>query len=162
MGRLRKTPAELAGQHQFQSIMDASHYARQLRAYLDYFHPDQILVLDFETLLSAPQGHLDAILRHIGAEPMGVPTLSAHNGNDELERVPKSMLRLTHGRLRPLLTRLVGPKMRGQLRRLMARGPRRGAPGFPDALLQSMRDDLAEDTRRLRHMTGQEFSKWSI
>ena len=57
---------------------------------------------------------------------------------------------------------MAGPALRGRLRRLLARGPARVAPAFPELLLQRMRDDLAEDAQRLRQMTGQEFARWSI
>lgn len=162
MGKLTETPEQMAGGHKYLSILDASSYAHQMDAYLQYFDRSQILVLDFETLLADPQGQLDAILAHIGASPMVVPELSQQNGNDELKRVPKSMLRLTQSRLRPILTTLFSPKMRGRLRRLMARGPVRSAPTFSEALLQRMRNELAPDTARLRQQTGQEFERWSI
>ncbi len=162
MGEVTQTPEQMAGGHEYLSILDASSYARQLEAYLEFFDPQQILVIDFESLIADPQGQLDIILRHIGAAPMAVPSLSRQNGNDELARVPKPLLRLTQSRLRPMLTALVGPRTRGRLRRLMARGPARVAPAFPEPLLARMRQDLAPDLARLRRMTGQTFPRWSI
>lgn len=162
MGLLDGTPEQMAGTDEYFHILDGSSYARQLDAYLEYFDPSQILVVEFESLLADPQPQLDAILAHIGAGPMDMPDLNAQNGNDELSRVPRPLLRLTQSRLRPVLTRLLGPGMRGRLRRLLARGPARKAPDFPEALLVRMRTDLAEDISRLRRMTGQDFTRWSL
>ena len=161
MGEIQETPEALAGGHEYFSILDASSYARQLDEYLRYFPASQILVIDFESFLAEPQRTLSAILDHIGATPMDAPPMTRQNGNDELQRVPKSVLRLTQGRLRPLLTTLLGPKLRGAARRLLARGPKRDSPAFPVALLQRVREDLEQDTARLRQMTGQEFAAWS-
>lgn len=162
MGELRETPAEMAGGHEYRSILDASSYARQLAAYHDYFPPAQILIVDFEQFIADPQPQIDAILHHIGAAPMTVPAMAQQNGNDELRRVPKPLLRLTQSRLRPLLTAAIGPRLRGRLRRLLARGPVRNAPAFPDSLRQAMHAELTPDVTRLRQMTGQEFRRWSI
>lgn len=162
MGELSDTPEQMARGPEYPRILDASRYARQIDNYLRLFDPGQLLVVDFDALLADPQGQVDRILAHVGAEPMVVPPPARQNGNDELSRVPKPLLRLTQSRLRPLLTAVAGPALRGRLRRLLARGPARVAPAFPELLLQRMRDDLAEDAQRLRQMTGQEFARWSI
>lgn len=167
MGELSETPEQMAGApdapgHEYLSILDCSSYARQLDAYRQHFDPEQILVLDFESLLAEPQRHLDSILRHIGAAPMAMPAMASRNANDELARVPKPLLRLMQGPLRPVLTRTFGPRMRSRLRGLLARGPARQAPDFPASLLVRIRADLSEDTARLRRMTGQEFSRWRV
>ncbi|MFT4013556.1 MAG: sulfotransferase [Paracoccus sp. (in: a-proteobacteria)] len=162
MGEVSETPAQMAGQHEYLSIMDTSHYARQLRAYHEVFRPEQILVVCFEDFIARPQQVLDRILAHIGAGPMAVPQMQKHNGNSELSRVPRPLLKLSHGPLRPLLTALMGPRLRGMLRSLLARGPKRESPRFPVALQQRMRDELREDIAELRRMTGQEFGQWSL
>ncbi|MTH64470.1 sulfotransferase family protein [Paracoccus shanxieyensis] len=163
MGEVTETPAQMAGGHEYFSIMDTSNYAAQLDAYLQYFDRSQILVIEFESLISAPQVHLDAILAHIGASPMQMPGMDRQNANDELERVPMAVLKLSQGRLRPLLTRLISPALRRRLRQMLARlGSARVAPCFPEPMLVTMRSELAPEVSRLRKMTGQEFSKWSI
>lgn len=162
MGELTDTPAQLLDTHEYFSILQASSYAQQLQEYLRYFAPDQILIVDFEAMIADPGPQLDRILRHIGAAPMPVPPLLRQNGNDELSRVPKPLLRLAQSRLRPLLTAVLGPRMRGRLRRLLARGPQRQPPAFPPAMIARLRQDLAADMAELRRMTGQEFARWSI
>lgn len=162
MGGIRETPVEIAGTPEYVSILEASCYARQLDGYLRHFRQDQILVVDLDDLLSAPQPALDRILAHVGAAPMAVPDLGSLNRSDELARVPGPLLRLAHGPLRPVLTAALGGRARGQLRRMLAWGPRRAPPEFPAALEERMRDELAGDAARLRRMTGQGFARWSV
>lgn len=162
MGELTETPQQILDQHEYFSILGGSSYARQLREYLKFFPAEQILVLDFESFIADPQPQLDRLLQHIGAAPMELPPMLRQNGNDELSRIPKPLLRLTQGPLRPLLTTLIGPRVRGRLRKLLARGPQRHPPAFPPEILARMKQDLAADMADLRGLTGQEFPRWSI
>lgn len=162
MGEVTMSPQQMLDGHEYFSIMDASSYARQLYEFRQVFAPEQILVIDFESFIADPQPQLDRLLAHVGAARMPVPEMLKQNGNEELSRVPKPLLRLAQSRLRPVLTALIGPRMRGRLRRIMARGPQRQPPAFPDAMLARMRSDLGTDMAELRRMTGQEFDRWSI
>lgn len=162
MGRITLLPEQLIGGPQYGGMIDASCYARQLTEYLRFFSFDQILVLDMESFLTQPQVHFDRILRHIGADPMPMPDSRRQNESRELARVPRPLLKLTQGPLRPVLTRIFGPAVRGRLRRLMARGPARRPPPFSASLRERLHDDLAEDAQALRRLTGQSFSHWSV
>lgn len=162
MGRITLTPEELVGGPQYQGMLDASRYAHQLQHYRAVFPAEQILVLDYESFIADPQPHYDVLLAHIGAPPMALPQARRQNESRELARVPKPLLKIAQGPLRPVLTRLMGPAVRGRLRRLMARGPARQPPVFPEALRARLRDELAEDAAALRQMTGQAFPHWSV
>lgn len=162
MGRITLPPEGLVGGPQYQGMLDASRYAHQLRHYHAVFPAEQILVLDYEGFTADPQRHYDALLGHIGAAPMVLPRARRQNESSELARVPKPLLKIAQGPLRPVLTRLLGPGLRGQLRRLMARGPQRQPPAFPEALRAQLCAELAEDAAELRRMTGQGFPLWSV
>lgn len=162
MGRITLPPEQLMHAPQYRGMIDVSCYARQLTEYLRFFRPEQILVQDLESFLAQPQLHFDRILRHIGAGPLPIPRSRRQNESRELARVPMPLLKLTQGPLRPMLTRLFGPKLRGRLRRLMARGPARPPPPFSASLRQTLQDELAEDAQTLRRLTGQSFSHWSV
>ena len=162
MGRITLLPEQLIGGPQYLGIVDASRYARQLTEYLHFFPADQIMVLEMESFLAQPQLHFDSILRHIGASPMPMPDTRRQNESRELARVPKPLLKLMQGPLRPALTRIFGPAVRGRLRGLMARGPARPPPQFSASLRDRLRDDLAEDAQALRRLTGQSFAHWSV
>ncbi|WP_155065346.1 sulfotransferase [Paracoccus limosus] len=162
MGRITLLPDQLIGGPQYEGMVDASRYARQLAQYHRHFPAEQILILDFESFRADPQPHYDALLRHIGAAPMPVPSARRQNESSELARVPKPLLKLAQGPLRPVLTRVFNPAVRGQLRRLMARGPARTPPEFTQKLRDHLCDDLTEDAATLRAMTGQAFPDWSV
>ncbi len=69
---------------------------------------------------------------------------------------------MAQGPLRPLLTAVLNQRVREKLRRMVAFGPRRKPPAFPESVLAQMRSDLAQDASRFREMTGLELSHWSI
>lgn len=162
MGELRTPPAELPQTHEYGSLIDASSYARQLDLWRKHFPDQAIMVVDFDQLISNPQEQMNRILQHIGADPMTVTSLKNHNDTAQLSRVPRPLMRLAHSRLRPLLTGLLDQRRRDRLRQLLAIGPGRRPPEFPDPLCARMRHDLVEDIMRFRRMTGMEFSRWSI
>lgn len=162
MGMALPPPAQLADTHEYLSILDISSYARQLDPWRALFGPKRILIVDFDALLADPQAQFDRICAHVGADPMPVAALAAHNATSELSRVPRPLLRLAQGPLRPLLTRLLDQRMRDRLRGLAAFGPDRKPPEFPAPLLARLRQDLAEDAARFRHLSGMDFPHWSV
>lgn len=162
MGRPLPRPEVLAGSDEYLSLIDISSYARQLDHWRKHVGDDQILIVDFDLLVAQPQSQIDRILAHVGAAPMPLGEAGAHNSAVQLSRVPRPLLRLAQGRLRPVLTRLLNQRLRDRLRRLSAIGPRRRAPEFPDHLLSRMRQDLASDAARFRQMTGMEFAHWTV
>lgn len=162
MGLPVDPPADLPDSHEYHSLIDASSYARQLDLWQAQFDPGQILIVDFDALVADPQRQIDRVLAHIGAEPMQIAALDRRNGAGELSRVPRPLLKLAHGPLRPVLTTLLGHRSREVIRGLLARGKRREPPVFPDAVLARMRADLAEDAARFRRMTGMEQAHWSV
>lgn len=162
MGQPLPEPRDLADSHEYLSLVDISSYAHQLDVWRRHFLDDQILIVDFDRLTAAPQAEIDRILAHVGASPMQVGEAGAHNSGSQLSRVPRPLLRLAQGPMRPVLTKLLNQGARDRLRRLSAIGPRRQPPAFPPSLIERMRRDLAPDAARLRKMTGMEFAHWSV
>lgn len=162
MGDMKVLPQNLMRTDEYDSLVDVSSYARQLQEWRAHFPDEAILIVDFDQLIAAPQEQLSRILAHIGAAPMQVTGLASHNDIAELSRVPRPLMRLAHGRLRPLLTALLGQRARSRLRQLLAIAPRRAPPEFPASLNAQLGRDLAGDIARFRQMTGMEFSQWSV
>lgn len=162
MGQALPRPEALADSHDYFSLLDISSYARQLDVWRVQFLDEQILIVDFDRLTAEPQVEIDRILAHIGAEPMRLGEAAVHNSGTQLSRVPRPLLRLAQGPMRPVLTALLDQRARGRLRRLAAIGPRRRPPAFPVALIDRMRSDLVADAARFRAMTGMEFPHWSV
>ena len=159
---MKVLPQDLMQSDEYDSLVDISSYARQLQEWRAHFPDEAILTVDFDQLIAAPQAQLARILRHIGAGPMQVTDLASHNDTAQLSRVPRPLMRLAHGRLRPLLLSVMGQRARSRLRQMLAIAPRRRAPEFSAALNAQLGRDLAEDCARFRQMTGMEFSRWSV
>lgn len=162
MGKLAPDLAGFADSRDYAHIMDASHYARQLDAYLTHFPKDAILVVDFDTLVQQPQVAMDQITAHIGVAPQPISHAAAHNDSGELSRVPAPILRLAQSRTGRAMADLVSRGARDRIRALLAQGNPRAAPRFPEALLARMRQDLAPDAARFRQMTAMQFPQWKV
>lgn len=162
MGALATLPAALPGSHEYRSLIDISSYAQQLDLWRQHFPAEQMLIIDFDALMAEPQAQVDRILSHIGAAPLRIAGLATSNATSELSRVPRPLLKLAQGPLRPLLTALLGQRSREAIRRLLARGTPRKPPAFPQAVLAQMRAELADDAARFRAMTGLELPHWSV
>lgn len=99
---------------EYDSLVDISSYARQLQEWRAHFPTKAILTVDFDQLIATPQAQLARILRHIGAAPMQIADLASHNDTAQLSRVPRPLMRLAHGRLRPLLLSVMGQRAQGR------------------------------------------------
>lgn len=162
VGDLTITPAETVASGDYDSLIDISSYARQLDHWHGYFQPSQVLVVDFDRLISDPPSQIERVLDHVGAARHLLGAAATRNDGAQLSRVPRSLMRLARGPLRPLLTAALSQSQRDRLRRVSAIGPQRQPPAFPDYLVARMRADLSADAHRFRQMTGMDFDQWSI
>jgi hypothetical protein len=161
-GELDTEPEHLPGTHDYEHVLDASRYARQLAAFRDHFPPDALRVVDFDVLRDDPQAVLDAVLAHIGAAPMEVAPLPPSNDSRHLSRVPAPLLRFARSPRGRALARSFGAGTRQRIRAALALGPRRSPPAFPEALIARMQEDLAQDAAAFRRMTGAPYASWTV
>ncbi|MGH1421207.1 MAG: sulfotransferase family protein [Hyphomonas sp.] len=162
MGELDPDMADFHNSHEYHHIMDASHYARQLEAYLIHFKLEQILILDFEEMIKDPQAALNEITAHIGVSPLQIQNNGAQNDSTELSRVPAPILRFAQSPRGRKLAGLISRKTRNKIRGALAFGKARQPTEFSSELLENMRQELASDTARFRKMTGQPFPHWTL
>jgi hypothetical protein len=162
MGTLSPELDRFAGSHEYAHIMDASHYARQLDAYLAHYRREAILIVDFDDVVKRPQDTLDRIAAHIGVAPHPLAVRGAQNDSTELSRVPAPILRFAQTRTGRALADLFSRQTRDRIRSALARGKPREAPPFPETLLAQMRADLKSDVARFREVTGLPFSTWKV
>ena len=162
IGDLRPDLSDFAGSHEYMHIMDASHYAHQLDAYLQYFERDAVLVLDFDDLVRDPQGTLNRVFTHIGVAPVSIAEAEVRNDSSQLSRVPAPVLRFAQSQVGRRIAGALDRDLRDKVRHVLARGRARTAPQFPSELRERMRAELVPDVARLRAMTGMPFSGWSL
>ncbi|MDX1780129.1 MAG: sulfotransferase [Thalassovita sp.] len=148
--------------HEYAHIMDASHYARQLDAYLTHFPQEAIVIVDFDDLITAPAKVMDRVATHIGVAPHPAGAKRAQNDSAELSRIPAGVLRLAQTPMGRAVGTRISRQSRDRIRAALALGRARKMPDLPDALLSRMRADLAGDVARFRRMTGMPFSHWSL
>lgn len=162
MGDISSGLDDFAGSHEYEHILDASRYARQIEAYFACFPKEAILVLDFDDLVADPQLVMDSVARHIGVDPCPIVDIAARNDSSELSRVPAPILRFAQSRVGKGLAGLFSRDTRDRLRGMLALGSPRRPPSFPAPLVERVTRDLAEDADRFRALTGKAFTRWSI
>lgn len=162
MGAVSPDLTDFGTSHEYAHILDGSLYARQLDLYLEHFPREAILVLDFDDLVRDPQRVMDQITAHIGVASCKVANSGAQNDSAEISRVPAPILRFAQSSLGRKLAGLVGRDTRDRIRGALARGKSRKPPSFPDALREQITEDVRADAIRLRELTGQSFSGWSV
>lgn len=162
MGKLPDDPREIEGTHEYHHLMDASHYCRQLEAFLAVFPREVVLVVDFDRLVSSPQDTMDDVLDFIGVARVEVTAPARKNAGEQMSRIPTVILRASQTAAGRFVSHHVDRGMRDWLRQRLARGTGRRPPEFPPEMRQRMREELRADAMRFRTLTGMSFPRWSV
>ncbi|BCO30927.1 sulfotransferase [Thiohalobacter sp. COW1] len=144
--------------------LEVSHYARQLRPYLDAFTGERILTLTFEALQSDPLTTVQQVFAWLGVDPDFVPPDPAKRENVTAERVQQVsgrglLHRLRHSRLWDR----VGPWVPAGVRRLGVRLSQKEvdrADVDRRAAVDYLRPIQREQTEELRRLLGCDFPEW--
>jgi hypothetical protein len=141
-------------------------YARQLELYLDCFPEDHVLVIDQADLLEHRSTVLESIFRFLSVDP---EFASAEFDAELLKSTERRVYPPRYARLiEPLKAsgplRLLPRRWRKALRRSTERTiwPKLERPMLDEKLEERLRELYAEDARKLRTLTGQEFPTWSV
>ena len=140
-----------------------SLYAPQLQRFYDHFPADQILVLDFDDLRTAPVETANRVLAFIGAPPLPEGTEMAQTNKTV---VLKSGLM---GRLlvnKPPWVRalkgLVPQELRWRIQRFLMSKLRSDEERLTPEMRAKLTPLFQEDAAKVRAMTGVPFDSWSV
>lgn len=158
----RVPPDELMGSSPGDHMLECSRYAAQIRSYLEYFHQDRFLILDFDELRKTPQRTLDRVTDFLGVARHPLGEVATANDAGSLARMPVSVQRVWRSRPMRALDPLVTRGMRDLARRALARGPERTAPEIGPELRRSVATRLSEDAQEFRTLSGLSFPSWSV
>jgi hypothetical protein len=136
-------------------VTAASRYAPQVQRFLEAFPREQILFLQFETMLADPAGTLRTVFRHIGVDPDGGAGITLRHQNQSRQvRFATFNRILFRSGLRDVLLHIMPAK----LRRMLARRYYGKAAAVPDlgpsiALFRA-------DIEQTGGLIGQDLSHW--
>lgn len=149
---------QLFGSYQLQHLIDVSSYAAQIDTWLVRFAPDQILFLNFETLIREPATELTKLAGFLGiADDWPAPGAIAANSSDSLARLPPWLFVLRKMRVAAWLKELLSAEMRGRLKGLVQGRKARVVPELPPEVLTYIRTEVAADMARFTAMSGLGF-----
>jgi hypothetical protein len=145
------------------SYCDFSRYAMQIDQYLEYFHPDQLLVLKSEDLKTDRMQTLRRVYEFLGVDSSWQPPdlwQEFHTSSDQRPRRP-----VDHALRRIPGYRRVASVAPMSLKRVKYRMTTRKAPPTPalsDGARRELEDRLRVDVRRLRRYMGKDFDEWGV
>ncbi len=164
MGQEMPAPADLVKSSKGQHIIATSKYAFQLEPWRAFFDIDQLLVVDFDLLITDTPTELRKISAHIGLpEAQILCRAGPRNSMGDVASMPgwwPQLRKSIVGRgLRTLLPRGVARRTKGLV---SGRGPAKVPPAFPAAVVTEIEESLRDDIAAFRNVTGLQFSRWSI
>ena len=162
LGHMSVTPNELLTSKAGQDALKVSFYNHQMQPFLDHFPRENLLILDFEDLKTAPQAVFDQVCHHIGASQMPVPDIGAQNDAASLARMPGWVQRFWQSKAARRLDPIVSRGVRDVARKLLSQGPQRTAPELTPDILETVSEAVTEDANAFRALSGLPFSDWRI
>jgi hypothetical protein len=140
------------------------HYLSQIEKYFAVFSKEQILVLEYQDLQSAPEHCWRQICEHLRIEPFGLVQNERVNATCDLVDVsgrPGLARRLKHpGPAQALLKRLMPPRFRAKLRHFLE-GPRRSVPALRTDTTHSLVGRYQSERRQIEQLTGLSLAHWT-
>ena len=147
-------------------IVDAGRYMTQIRAYLEHFPKDSILVVDSDELRAERRQTMERIFDFLGLEPVFDPEAMAIEFNTASEKVRESKLYVRLSALTAIRrgAYLLPDRMREALvmRVRRATGDPVSKPPLEPRLKKRLEAHYRPEVDALREFTGQEFPRWSI
>ncbi|GAB6139454.1 sulfotransferase [Methylosoma difficile] len=160
-------------------ILDASKYMSQINRFLEYFPKEQILLVDFDALISDPDAIMQTVQAFIGCNVINLSIASEIKANEageasikrkltkqiyKIRRLPGISLLVNvllpagsrNQLLHKLVDDLVGSPFGQWLKR---RGKKRLSPLNANTRVKLL-SDLMEDTKALEVYWGKDLSKW--
>lgn len=159
-GTVRKGPeAYLDGRPSDQPrFLENGLYARHLRRWLDYFDAEQIKIILFDDVKSAPEQTVAAVSDHIGAPCHYSTQVGSKPRNNSRESFLPLPIRTALAPLKQAARPLRGNGMFEKVRGLLARPIL--YPPLPDVLHRRMADYYARDLEDLETLIGRNLGHW--
>ena len=147
------------------SLVCASKYATQLEQYLEYFAPEQLLVLDMHELSTSRVATIERTFRFLGVDesyrsPGFESQLNTRRDKKAITRPGQLLLDRAFvplGRTLPVgIRHRAAPVLRGLLSRSV------GTPPLEERTAAALKELLRPEVARFRCLTGMEFATWSM
>lgn len=140
-----------------------SHYAMQMRAYLQLFSPEQVWLMTFEELREAPGEHMGKLYEWLGVRPSADSTgelvrENATPGTIMQQRV-RALARLRKSRLYAPISKIIPKPLRTMMRSANELEVDRGSVSLQE-LIPHLRRVQKDQVAELEHMFGRKFPCW--
>ena len=138
-------------------ILDGGHYSRHIRAYLDLYPRERLLVLIYEKLKLDPLDQLNAARRFLGLAPVPALPIAGKIKDKTTPMIGRRMRRYL-ARLKPLVAPLRETTAFKYVHRLAAHEITH--PVLPPGLRDRLIDYYEVDNRKLADLIGHDLAPW--
>jgi succinoglycan biosynthesis protein ExoL len=151
--------AHLMGSHEWAHLIDTSCYNRQINLFLRYYHPSQLLVLNFDDVVCQPVHTLAKVAEFLGVSKSWKYNLrKSANSSKSLANLPKPVLRTANLPFVMAIKPYFPRRLRGWIKTQLETQKTRIPPIFPDTIKRAMWMDMEADIREFSKLTGIQFS----
>ncbi len=156
-------PSRLEGTWEERHILATSRYAWQMEAWLEHFSLEQILVIDFRTLVSRPKLALRKISSHIGFPmPEAFQDFDHHNSAQQVARMPKWWHSLRDSGVGVRARAIASPRFVGAVKSMVKNNKAPEPPKIPAEMKRRFANALREDAIAFRKQTGLLLDHWLV
>ncbi|SFR09520.1 sulfotransferase family protein [Poseidonocella sedimentorum] len=161
-GRSLPAPDALPETDHYAHLLSVSRYASQLDPWRALFPAEQLLILDFDGLITDRAATLTRVAAFLGVRDHW-PAAPAHaNAAGDLGQLPAWVYGLRDSAAGRRLNLAMGEGLRSRLKSALGRGAPRAAPDLPESVLVRLRQDLQTDAARFRALSGLACAGWSL
>tara|TARA_R110002096_G_scaffold377058_2_gene570935 strand:+ start:16262 stop:18241 length:1980 start_codon:yes stop_codon:yes gene_type:complete len=149
----------LIGSHEWRHLIDTSSYAKQLRKFYALFPPEQILILNLETLKNDPQKVLSQLAAFLGVgNNWNTDATMRENTSNSLARLSPRALRMANSEGGAWIKPYLPTRAKQWIKRVMRRRVPRNPPVFDADLKMEFWHALRDDMTAFEQMTGIAFT----
>lgn len=113
LGRARVLPDQILGTQTGDNMLNASRYAIQIKAFLEFYPMDRVHILDFDLLRRAPQDALDHVTDFLGVDRRSIADdVATRNDAGSISRMPAIVQRAWRSRGMRHFDRFISRDMR--------------------------------------------------
>jgi len=149
------------GWHNMWLYLERGYYAEHLERWLQYYAPEQILILFYEDWLERPLELLNQVCRHLGVNNFDAPRVTRENVSSRQPRWKWLHHRMVeHNALRIWSRKRLPLWLRDAITTSITRLNLQPGPVISAALRQRLTVQFLEDIGKLEKLTGRDLSHW--
>lgn len=156
-------PDKLIGSETLRHMVDVSSYAQQMEPWLEAFPKERFLFVEFEDYVQDSAPTLRRVARHIGvSETWGFESVAQSNSREMVAKLPGWYFRVRDGSVGRVAKGMLSPQARSRVKEMLSFGAERRVSPVGREVREILIEQLADDARRFRALSGLQGASWTV